>query len=137
MEYYKQVKDFLSKYCLTLTIKEAIPQKKPLWVSDRKTEDYGKNYWVSIKNKNGISYNFDFWGSIKDKYGNKKPNAYDVLACLDTLSDGETFESFCNSYGYDTDSILAEKTYKAVMKQIDGLKKILSKEAIEDLNNIQ
>lgn len=137
MEYLKKAKDFLNKYNLSLIIKEAIPQKKPLWVSDRKTEDYGINYWVSLKNKEGISYNFDFWGSIKDKYANSKPNTYDVLACIDTFSDGETFDDFCNSYGYDTDSILAEKTYKAVMKQIEGLKKVLSTEAIEDLNNIQ
>ena len=137
MEYLKQANDFLNEYSLYLIIREAMSQKKPLWVSDRKTEDYGINYWVTLRNKEGETYTFDFWGSVKDKNDNKKPNAYDVLACIDTFSDGETFKDFCNSYGYDTDSILAEKTYKAVMKQIEGLKKVLSSKAIEKLNNIQ
>jgi hypothetical protein len=142
-KYNKQAKEFLSKYELNLSIREAIPQKTPLWINkDSKNQQHGINYFCSLSNKDGKHYSFDFWGSIADaekiSHGEKtgRPNAYSILACLDTYSDGESFEDFCNNFGYDTDSITAEKTYKAVMKQIDGLKAILTPEAIEELNNI-
>ena len=144
-EYNKQASEFLKTYGLNLSIRQAIPQRAPLWIDkDKKIEGfYGIKYWVTLSNKDGLHYSFDFWDSIanreKIKHGRNdgRPVAYDVLACLDTYSDGESFEDFCNNFGYDTDSRQAEKTYYAVMKQIEGIKKVLSIEAIEALNNIQ
>jgi hypothetical protein len=139
-DYKQQAKDFLSKYNLILDIREAVPQKSPLWAKDEK---HGINYWITISKENAtnIKYSFDYWGSIADKENNgrgfaKRPTSYDILACLNTLDENCTFEDFCSSYGYDDDSITAQKTYNAVIIQIDGLKKVLSKEAIEELNNI-
>lgn len=43
----------------------------------------------------------------------KKPNAYDILACI-TKYDPGSFENFCGDFGYDTDSRTAERTYHAV-----------------------
>jgi hypothetical protein len=46
----------------------------------------------------------------------KQPSLYDILACI-TKYDPKTFEDFCSSYGYDTDSRKAEETYFAVQKE--------------------
>jgi len=133
MKYLQQVQKFLLKNKIEITIEKAIPQKAPLWVADH----YGVNYWITLKNSvTNKSYSFDFWGSIYDKEQHKNPNAYDVLACLNTHLDGESFEDFCSSYGYEVDSIKAFKTYKATLKQNEGLKKIFSSEQLEELNNI-
>jgi hypothetical protein len=141
MDYKEQAENFLKKFNLLLNIREAVPQKSPIWAKDGK---HGINYWVTLsENKTGgKSYSFDFWGSIADKENNwrgfaKYPNAYDVLACLNTYDKNVSFGDFCLSYGYNEDSITADKTYKAVMLQIEGLENVLSKEAIEALNDIQ
>ena len=141
-EYTKQADNFLTKYGLTLYVREAIPQKIPLW--GKEGEKQGINYYCSLVNKEGKHYSFDFWGSIAEaekirlyEVSRRRPSDYDILACLDTYSEGESFEDFCNSFGYSFDSIMAEKTYKAVMKQIEGLKKVLTPKAIEELNQIQ
>lgn len=137
-KYLQQAKDFLAKNEITLTIKEAIPQTPPIWANpDKKGQDYGIKYWCNLFNrKTGQSYGFEFWNSVSAKNKNERPNAYDVLVCLDTYSDGDSFEDFCSVYGYDTDSIMAEKTYKAVMKQIDGLKQVFTAEQLSELNKI-
>jgi len=137
-EYLQQAKKFLAENEISLTIREAIPQTAPLWVNEDKSEDYGIKYWVTLENRTtGAKYGFEFWNSISAKLKNERPNAYDVLACLDTYADGESFNDFCSDYGYETDSIKAKKTYNAVMKQIEGLKKVFNKEQLEELNEIQ
>ena len=137
--YKQQAKDFLTKNNLTLNIRQAVPQKAPLW--QKGNENHGVNYYCTLSNKDGKHYAFDFWGSIKDKENDfrgfaKAPTVYDILACLDTYNDGYTFEDFCTYYGYDTDSITAEKTYKAVQYQTEKLKEILTKEQQDELNEI-
>lgn len=46
-----------------------------------------------------------------------KPTATEVLSCLASdaagLENNNSFEDWCDEYGYDTDSRKAEKTYKA------------------------
>ena len=64
------------------------------------------------------------------------PNAYDILACLDTYSAGDTFEDFCHNYGYDDDSMNAYKTYNAVQQQCVNLQKLYTHEELEALNEI-
>jgi len=136
-KYNEEAKKFLSDFNLILSIREAVPQTKPLWIdTDKKNAIHGKDYSCSLSSGDGRAYCFHFWDSIANLETGKGPTAYDVLACLDTYAEGESFEYFCNSYGYDTDSIKAEKTYEAVMKQVRGLKNTLSSRAIEALNNI-
>src|SRR5690606_25564021 len=55
----------------------------------------------------------------------EEPTMYDILACL-TTQDPETFEDFCSSYGYDTDSRSAKKIYKAVVKEYDNMCKLFN-----------
>lgn len=64
-----------------------------------------------------------------------KPNAYDILACLDVLYD-DNFDDFCSSFGYDTDSITAEKTYRAVQEQDRALRRLFTMEQLEKLSEI-
>lgn len=63
------------------------------------------------------------------------PSSYDVL-CAITKYDPETFEDFCSSYGYDEDSRSAEKTYRAVKKEYNAMKRLFSQEELEILSYI-
>ena len=65
-----------------------------------------------------------------------KPSAYNILACLNLLSE-DNFEDFCSSFGYETDSIMALKTFEACKEQDRQLRRLFSMEEIELLTNIQ
>ncbi len=133
----KQGMDFLAKTGTTLDVVKAVPQKSPLWGKDGK---HGIHYSVTLKNGRG-SYTFDFWDSISAKEKEErtrivvKPSAYSILACLDVMYE-DTFEDFCSSFGYDTDSIMAEKTYRAILEQDRMLRKIFTNEQMEMLSEI-
>lgn len=64
-----------------------------------------------------------------------KPSQYSILACLDVCQE-DNFSDFCASYGYDDDSITAEKTYKAVLEQDRNLRKLFTIEELEQLQTI-
>lgn len=64
-----------------------------------------------------------------------KPNAYDVLASMYLLY-SDTFEDFCAEYGYDTDSIKAERTYKEVLQQDRMLRKLFTNDQLDQLSDI-
>jgi hypothetical protein len=83
--------------------------------------------------RNGKRYTFDFGQSIAA--GNTPPTMYDVLTCLNKY-DPTTFEFFCSVYGYDTDSIKALKTYKAVQREFKGVNRLFS-DVLEQLQEIQ
>ena len=56
----------------------------------------------------------------------EKPTADDVLSCLASDSAGpDDFEEFCAEYGYDSDSRMAERTFKACRKQKEQLSRFL------------
>lgn len=153
-EYDIQADKFLSDNNLTLSIVKAVPQKTPLW--HKNGENHGIHYVcklvkhapsdmykythetdISMLEKDFTnSYTFDFWDSIHNKENNIKPTKYRVLACIDTHSYQYTFEDFCFDYGYDEDSSLAQKTYKATIAQNEALVSLLTPEEIEQLNEI-
>jgi hypothetical protein len=64
-----------------------------------------------------------------------KPTNYDILACLQKYDVG-SFEDFCDNYGYDNDSRKAEKTYKAVCKEFEGMERLFSPDELEILSEI-
>lgn len=72
--------------------------------------------WLKIPN------NLYHWFSQlkKEKAENlrieNRPDEYSILACLEKY-DPETFEDFCMSFDYDTDSIKARETFEAVDKE--------------------
>lgn len=64
------------------------------------------------------------------------PTTYDLLACI-TKYDPGTFENFCSEFDYDTDSRKAEKTYFAVQKEWEQVRRFFTQaqlEAIQDIN---
>jgi len=66
----------------------------------------------------------------------KAPTAYDILTCL-TKSDTGSFEEFCSEFGYDTDSIKAERIYKLVLEEWSNVQRIWTDTEIEKLQEIQ
>lgn len=66
---------------------------------------------------------------------NATPNEYNILACLDSHIP-DTFDEFCNEFGYSNDSISALKTYLACQEEAAKLKKIFTKEQLEELEEI-
>lgn len=68
-------------------------------------------------------------------FGHKgaEPAAAEVLNCLAMDASGYEnagdFESWCSEYGYDADSRKAERTYKAVEKQVAALRRFLGAES--------
>lgn len=177
-EYTAQAEKFLMDTGTTLSVVEAVPQKKPLWAKGLN----GINYSVTLKNAKG-QYVFDFWGSIRDREmlehakevdalqsketplyfkvmdfikenGEKaenipirfrtvevvkrliQPTCCDILACMDILHE-ESFDDFCSSFGYDTDSITALKTYEAVKEQDRQLRRLFTYDELQALSEIQ
>ncbi len=64
-----------------------------------------------------------------------KPNAYSVLACL-TKCDPIDLENFCDEFGYDTDSITANKTFEAVKNEYQNVCMLWNDSEIEELAEI-
>lgn len=65
----------------------------------------------------------------------KEPTLYDVLSCLQKYPVGD-FEEFCLATGYDEDSREAERTWKAVAEEYQGLLSLFSEEELEILELI-
>lgn len=65
----------------------------------------------------------------------EKPTNYDILACLQKYEVG-TFENFCDEFGYDTDSRKAKKTYKAIVKEYNGLTALFNEAELDEMREI-
>ena len=82
----------------------------------------------------GFSVRFGNSEAASD-YGNTPPTAYNMLAAL-TKYDPEDFPSFCGNYGYNEDSREAEKTYKAVRREWDKVRRFFAAAELEELQDI-
>ena len=65
----------------------------------------------------------------------KQPTAYSILAGLTKYNPG-SFKSFCDDFGYSTDSIKARDTYIAVQDEYHGLCSLFTNEEMELLAEI-
>jgi len=65
----------------------------------------------------------------------QQPHAADVLHSLimDASAAEQTFESWCNEYGYDTDSRKALATYEACQQNADKLRRVFSRDVLAQL----
>ena len=129
-EYLKQAQDFLCKTNTTCEIRYTGKAINEMW-HDKELRNF---YQVTLSNRKGM-YTYTFWDSVYNTEKKKKPDEYDVLACLMPYEVG-TFADFCGDFGYDTDSISALKTYMAVQKEYDGLRGIFTPEQMEMLGEI-
>jgi hypothetical protein len=66
----------------------------------------------------------------------KAPTSYDILSCLEKY-DPESFNDFCDNYGYDNDSISAHKIYESVKDQYQNLCVLFNDEEMDMLAEIQ
>lgn len=65
---------------------------------------------------------------------NRKPSAYDVLACLVKSAPG-SFENFCSEYGYDSDSIKACNIWRECWTEFEGVQRVFGG-ALDQLQEI-
>ncbi len=87
----------------------------------------------TLKNSNGKTRNPAI---AKMKADHKKPNAYDILSCLEKY-DTESHEYFCDNFGYDIDSRKGLEVYLACQKECDNLCKLFTSKEMEQLREIQ
>jgi hypothetical protein len=127
MNYQQQANDFATKNGVELDINGSKYEK---YFPEDKESRYIFNCTLT---RNGKRYTFNFGQSIAA--GNVEPTMYDILATL-TKYNPETFEDFCSEYGYNEDSINAQKTYKAVKREFNGVNRLFN-DILEELQEIQ
>ena len=128
-EYDKQAEQFLKE--TETEFKVEFLENGLYFLDDTKTRDI---YKITLKKGERV-YNFKFGQSINDSDGKTKPLAYDILSCLQKSEVG-SFKDFCGDFGYDEDSIKAEKIYKAVVEEWKNVKILFSDKEIEKLQEI-
>lgn len=145
-DYDKQAKEFLERNKLQMTITE-VPYTEPIWEDIIYLEPRYK-YRVAIYSPMKLEYDatpscqrrilFNFWGSVSDAKRGLKPSSYDVLASIIGDADcPDTFEEFCEGYGYDEDSRKAKKTFRLANAFAKKLRKFFREEEITELQEIQ
>ena len=118
-------------------IADAIGLKMKVGASEYKKHLIGDKesryvFKITLK-KDGKQYTFNFGQSIAE--GSNEPTLYDILCCLQKYDVG-TFEEFCSEFGYDNDSRQAEKIYKGVVKEFEGMERLFNSEELELLSII-
>ena len=73
--------------------------------------------------------------SSTNPQGRVSPTDYDILCCLDATNP-VTFEDWCSSWGYSTDSIKTFELYKEVCKEFEGLKRLYTAKELDMLSKI-
>lgn len=127
MNYQQQANEFAKKYGVKLKINSSEYGKH--FAEDKE----GRYIFNCTLTRGGKKYTFNFGQSIAA--GNVEPTMYDILTCL-TKYNPETFEDFCGEYGYNTDSIKALNTYKAVNREFNGVNRLFG-DILEQLQEIQ
>lgn len=127
--YEKQAEDFLKKTNTTLKI--TIKDYGKYFDDDKQS----RNIYICTLKRNNKKYSFTFGDSIYNTEKNIKPSPYSILSCIEKY-DPESFENFCNNYGYSTDSRKAEKIYKAVKRQYEKIYSMFS-DCMNELQKIQ
>ena len=128
MNYQQQANQFAQKHGIKLVINSSSYKKH--FSTDTKYR-YVFNCTLKCKRK---QYTFDFGQSIAS--GSEEPTMYDILACLQKY-ELNTFEDFCSEFGYDEDSRTAERTYKAVCKEYNGMLRVFGDDILEEMQEIQ
>lgn len=121
----QQAKEICQKYGITMQVGEPV-YDYPIW--DEKYQHY--IFPVTLR-KDGKSMKIQFGQSRAA--GDTVPTEYDVLTCI-TKSDPGTFVDFCNEFGLGSDAIKAERTYRAVKREWESVKRVFGEgECLEAL----
>jgi hypothetical protein len=105
--------------------------RNKIWIEK---ETNGK--WAFTKEEYKKIHNYSNSKEIHKNENFEAPNAYDILSCLQKYDVG-TFENFCGDFGYDTDSIKANKVYEAVAKEYLEIKALFNDKELEEMAKIQ
>lgn len=135
-EYERQVEDFLAEHGIKFNAAFK-GDKCPLWCDGGHI--HGDRYLITFSRRLGDRmkrFSLSFWNSLKDMEEGNKPHPYDVLAAIQKYDPG-TLEDFCSGFGYDADSIKANKTYKAVCLEWDKVAGFFSLDELSELQEIQ
>jgi len=146
-EYQQQAISFLDRFGFSFraTYKDGAC---PPWCGEDSTGcRHGNRYRITISRRSDYVCNegrsprrisFDFWNSEADMRAGKQPTPYDVLAAISfDVNAPETFEDFCDEYGYDRDSRKAESTFRRVDRFARRLRKFFSPHEIDALAELQ
>jgi len=128
MNYQQQANDFAKKHGITLKI-NGLPEFKKHFADDKEK----RCVFSCTLRCNKRQFTFSFGQSIAA--GNKQPEMYDILSCLQKYDIG-TFENFCGDFGYNEDSRKAEKIYKAVAKEYENMCRLFTPEQLEEMSEI-
>lgn len=90
---------------------------KPMW-----SEKQSRYVFKCRLTRGRKSYTFEFGQSIAN--GSQEPTMYDVLACMSKPCGIDTFEDFCDEFGYDYDSRRAERTWKGYQKGVAAMERL-------------
>jgi len=98
------------------------------------------HYFIVIRNKAGKElHTYYSTGSAVPVFSSYKSrrkfeDIMDSLS-LDCSSASDTFEDFCNEFGYETDSRKAYETWQACVKIKKDMERLVGPEALEELIN--
>ncbi len=136
MDYKKQGRDFLKETGTTMSA-EYLGQRKH-FPDDKKPRDV---YQITLQNERGF-YSFAFGDSIKNTEDARnrairhKPDAYSVLACMQSYEPSQSVDEFASEFGYTKPSE-AIRVHKAVLEEWEGVQRLFTVEQIEKLREIQ
>jgi hypothetical protein len=125
MDYNYNAELFARKNGITLIVHDPTYGKHFI---DDKEERY---IFPCTLKRNGKSYSFRFGQSIAA--GNKKPNIYGVLSCLQKYDVG-SFQDFCMEFGYDV-TFDNKKIYTAVCKEFKAVQSLFG-DILDELQEI-
>lgn len=86
---------------------------------------YANKYKCTIKYQKRQA-TFEYTDSVNNTNQGIEPKVKDLLSCLvmDYSSKDEDFDEFCSEFGYDNDSIKAQKIHQAIIKNADKMMRV-------------
>lgn len=123
----------------TITIiSKFLRNKAARWDSKASIATNYNNHKVTIK-LSGKRITFDFWGSIMHPKITKDSENIFALYCFlsDCIIGKDSFENFCDKFGYDEDSRKAFQTYRACATSLGKYDKLTDFDIYDLINQIQ
>jgi len=136
-KYQDQALNFLRRFRLTFK-SERVSADCPPFCDGKHI--HGDKYKITIGRKGRKEkLTFPFWNSLNDKQNERKRiPEYDALACISSDSYcPETFEEFCNEYGYDSDSRKAFELFELCKQFMSQLNSFFTDEELDALQDIR
>lgn len=125
------IKEFADKHNVEVTLYK-IPFRTD---SGTEWDNSAKHYAFTLVNHSNAGKRYN--GNYSQGSGIKnRPTVEDILnsLILDTMDvDFTSFNSFCDEFGYDSDSRKAYKIYEDCLKESEGLKHLFTSDQLKEL----